>query len=492
MLGAAGAAAQGGSQRRARVVWMIKSERECAVTRSWVKKFEAAAAEIESMPGGAADKILEAERTGLQSLADEMRGDVAEYEALKSGAAPPADMDDFEGLPDALIKARIGLGMTQRGLAERMGVRERQVQEDERTGYESASCARLAEVRAALSPGAGSGGIPDEARVMSRIGAAGLDKRFVDDCIVGGPRGGGSTPARERKLLSRLRRIYGWTPERLLGSAPLGMAPVRARLGLPEGADRAAVRAHAVYAAHVSGVLAGTARSARRHPPRGDPCTLRADLLDGGKGAITLPRLVECAWDAGIAVAHLPPLAFHAAYFGGEGAGAVVLARGAATESRLMLDLAREMCHAARGRDSIDADEHDAGADGAEAIRFAHAALVGPRADRMFRACIGMCAPGGGAWDRALLGRAVLGVALEEGARAGLLADYVAYRLAGESVCDWRGAAQSMHEKVTEWRGAVTAAILARADLSDLSDSDFGLLSDVMGAVTGSGAGGWR
>ena len=448
-----------------------------------MKKFDAAAAETESMPGGAADKILEAERTGFQSLAEEMRSDIAEYEALKSGTAPPADMDDFEGLPDALIRARIGLGMTQRELAERMGVRERQIQEYEETGYESASCARLAEARAALSPGAGSGGIPDEARVMSRIGAAGLDKRFVDDCIVGGPRGGGSAPARERKLLSRLRRIYGWTPERLLGSAPLGMAPVRARLGLPAGADRAAVHAHAVYAAHVSGILAGAARGARRHPPRGDPCTLRADLLDGERGAVTLPRLVECAWDAGIAVAHLPPLAFHAAHFGGAGAGAaIVLARGAATESSLMLDLAREMCHAAAGRDSIDADEHDASAEGSEARRFAHAVLVGPRADRMFKACAGMCAPGGGAWDRALLGRAVLRVALEEGARPDLLADYVACRLADESACNWRGAAQSMHEKVTEWRGAVTSALLARADLSRLSDSDFGLLSDAMGA----------
>ena len=93
-----------------------------------------------------------------------------------------------------------------------------------------------------------------------------------------------------------------------------------------------------------------------------------------------------------------------------------------------------------------------------------------------------MCAPGGGAWDRALLGRAVLRVALEEGARPDLLADYVAYRLADESACSWRGAAQSMHEKVTEWRGAVTSSILARADLSRLSDSDFGLLSDAMGA----------
>ena len=109
--------------------------------------------------------------------------------------------------------------------------------------------------------------------------------------------------------------------------------------------------------------------------------------LGRGEGAITLARLVGRAWDAGIAVAHLPPaLAFHAAYFGGEGAGVAVLARGAATESRLMFGLAREMCHAARGQDSIDADEHGTSAEESEANRFAHAVLAGPRADRMFRA----------------------------------------------------------------------------------------------------------
>lgn len=86
-------------------------------------------------------------------------------------------------------------------------------------------------------------------------------------------------------------------------------------------------------------------------------------------------------------MAHLPPaLAFHAAYFGGEGAGVAVLSRGAATESRLMFGLAREMCHAARGQDSIDADEHGTSAEESEANRFAHAVLVGPRADPMFRA----------------------------------------------------------------------------------------------------------
>ena len=110
------------------MIWIIRNERECAVTRSWAKKFEAAAAKIGGEMAGGADKILEAERTGLQSQADEMKSDIAEYEALKSGTAPPADVGNIEELPDALIKARIALGMTQRELAEKMGMRERQIQ----------------------------------------------------------------------------------------------------------------------------------------------------------------------------------------------------------------------------------------------------------------------------------------------------------------------------------------------------------------------------
>lgn len=100
----------------------------------------------------------------------------------------------------------------------------------------------------------------------------------------GGVPRGGNAPARERKILSRLRKIYGWTPERLLGSAPLAMRPARAGLRLPAGADHAAVHAHAVYAGHVAGILAEAARGARRHLPWSDPYRLRADLLDGERG----------------------------------------------------------------------------------------------------------------------------------------------------------------------------------------------------------------
>ena len=348
------------------------------------------------------------------------------------------------------------------------------------------------DTHAALSSGAPRGtgceDVPSSDHVLSRIKIVGLEGRFVDDCIVGRSRAQGENRAEaviyERRLLSRLQKIYGWSPELLIGSEPLGMGPVQAKFKLPASADHAAVNAHAVYARHVAGVLAGASGGGggeRKRPVQDDPYRLRRDLQEGGDGAVTFPGLVEYAWNDGIAVGHLPPLAFHAAYFNMDGRGVIMLAREDASESRLMFDLAHEMYHASKGLDSIDADENDTSEEELAANRFAHAVLVGPGADRMFRACMERCASGADAWNLAMLKRAVSEAALEEGVRADSLANYVAYRLAGESICNWWGTARTMQKTMPEWRDTVSSAIGSHADILGMSNADFDLLSDVMG-----------
>ena len=478
-------------RRQARVVPMIKNEHQYGVTRSRVKKFDAAVARMDLDLARAGDRLQAVERVGLESKADEMRRDIAEYEALRSGRMPAVDADDPECLPRQLIKARIALGMTQRELAERAGMPEWRVGEYERTDYESAGYAQLMEVHDALLPGAAQGAVhgdgPHVDRVLSRIKAAGLEGGFVDECILGRSYARGECVEEvtyERKLLSRLRRIYGWTPGLLLGDAPLCAAPVKATTGLPAGADPAAVRAHAVYAGHVAGILArasGGGRRPRPRPVRRDPRRLREDIQGDKNEPITLTRLVEYAWSAGIAVGCLPPLAFPAAYFGGEGSGTIVLARRGASESKLMLDVARGLYHAGRGRDGIDFDGRGAGAEGSGADEFAHAVLVGPGADGMFGACIDRCAQGADARGPAMLARAASEVAMAGGARPDSLADYMAHRLAGETSLDWRGAAREVRVEVPEWRHIVASAVAPHVDLVGLSNPDFELLFDVMG-----------
>jgi transcriptional regulator with XRE-family HTH domain len=53
-------------------------------------------------------------------------------------------------LPIALIKARIAKGMTQKQLAEKIGVREQQIQRYESSHYGSASFDRVTEISEAL------------------------------------------------------------------------------------------------------------------------------------------------------------------------------------------------------------------------------------------------------------------------------------------------------------------------------------------------------
>ena len=53
-------------------------------------------------------------------------------------------------VPSVLIKARIATGLSQRDLAERVGVKEQQIQRYEATDYATANLARILEVVSAL------------------------------------------------------------------------------------------------------------------------------------------------------------------------------------------------------------------------------------------------------------------------------------------------------------------------------------------------------
>lgn len=60
-------------------------------------------------------------------------------------------MGALEDLPKVLIQKRIGLGMTQKELAIKLGIKEQMVQRYEASSYESIDFQRLTEVWNALS-----------------------------------------------------------------------------------------------------------------------------------------------------------------------------------------------------------------------------------------------------------------------------------------------------------------------------------------------------
>jgi ribosome-binding protein aMBF1 (putative translation factor) len=86
----------------------------------------------------------------MESQLEELREELAEYEALRSGKVGVLELTSLAELPEALIRARIAVGLTQKGLAERQGLKEQQVQRYEATQYAGVSLERIQAVAEAL------------------------------------------------------------------------------------------------------------------------------------------------------------------------------------------------------------------------------------------------------------------------------------------------------------------------------------------------------
>ncbi len=84
----------------------------------------------------------------VQSFHDQLREEIESYERLRRG-----DFDEvlnFQGVGRLLIALRISQGLSQRELADRLGVHESQVSRDERNEYHGVTLERAARVLEAL------------------------------------------------------------------------------------------------------------------------------------------------------------------------------------------------------------------------------------------------------------------------------------------------------------------------------------------------------
>src|SRR6266480_2032434 len=102
---------------------MIKNERQYRITKAEAEKFQGSLEGWDPTPDGIDPVIHAAQKSALESQLQDLKRDVAEYEALRSGRQPVLEVDSFEEFPDALVRARIATGLSQKELAERLGLK---------------------------------------------------------------------------------------------------------------------------------------------------------------------------------------------------------------------------------------------------------------------------------------------------------------------------------------------------------------------------------
>lgn len=473
---------------------MIKNERQYRITKAEAEKFRGALDGWDATPPGGVDPVIHAaQRAALESQFRDLRHDVEEYEALRSGRQPVLEVESFEGLADALIRARISLGLSQKEVAERVGLKEQQVQKYEATGYSGASLARMTEVVNALGlkvrkevflpPTENS-----REAVLRGLADIGFDRKFIERRLLPGREAAepGKRPTGDDgfvyRAATRVGRILGVAPTALLDAEPLTGNRLLAatKFKVPAGANEQRLTAYTFYAHYLALLtLEATAHLPTQPIPTG-PKAVRAAIV-GRYGSTSFESVLRFIWDHGVPVLPLDdPGAFHGACWRANGRNVIALKRRSRLFARWVQPALHEFCHAGEEPDRPDfsvVEETDTPDIRREskgerrANRFAAEVVLDGRADELALKCIEQA---GNRIDR--LKRVVPLVATQAGVPVDGLAEYIAYRLT-EQGQDWWGTATNLQDGTGHpWRVARDIA-LEKIDFARLNPTDRELLA---------------
>lgn len=129
---------------------MIANQRQYQMTRIALERFEQARRAVDEQGTELPPRARQALRDQYDSQIDELRAELAEYDALRSGRVSVLELGSLGELPAALIRARAATGLSQEELAARLGLKKQQVQRYEATQYAGVSLARIEAVARAL------------------------------------------------------------------------------------------------------------------------------------------------------------------------------------------------------------------------------------------------------------------------------------------------------------------------------------------------------
>jgi HTH-type transcriptional regulator / antitoxin HipB len=122
---------------------VIKNERQYKITNAKLEDLETALAAIDRNDPNLHPRQILGRVNSLERTIGDLRTEIDEYDRLKNGEVAEIEVKSLAELPTALIKARIAKGLTQKQLAEQIGIQEQQVQRYEAADYDTISFDRL-------------------------------------------------------------------------------------------------------------------------------------------------------------------------------------------------------------------------------------------------------------------------------------------------------------------------------------------------------------
>ncbi len=134
---------------------MILNERQYAITKAHLKKFQEAFAEVEAYDASTANLNEQMRRQlhldAINNQIETLEQEIQEYQKLKTGKITKLKLDSLAQLPEALIKARVIRDLTQEQLGDLLGLKAQQIQRYEATAYAGASLTKILAVQKALN-----------------------------------------------------------------------------------------------------------------------------------------------------------------------------------------------------------------------------------------------------------------------------------------------------------------------------------------------------
>jgi ribosome-binding protein aMBF1 (putative translation factor) len=462
---------------------MIKNAREYQITKAQASKFESALRDATLDDLDPAAKALEQEAVRSQ-LAD-LQAELEEYNALEAGKYQVLEADDLSELPRALIQARIAGGLSQRDLADRLGLKEQQIQRYEATDYASASLTRVLEVVRALNVKLRQDVVLPSAdlstkTLRSHLRRLGFDADFIESRLVLDGDGDNAPAWRTAKAIGRVLRLP--VAQLVAGDfRPLPQAAASAMFKLPARGNESKLIAYSAYVRYLAErTLECTAVAPKQRLP--DQPREVFQILREQYGGVTFDAALRFVWDLGIPVLPLCDAgSFHGAFWRIGGRAVIVLKQRSSSSGRWLIDLLHEYYHAVQTQDQSDAEFLESDESPYErreseaeltATAWATAASLDSREDEIAQVCI----------DEAVgeiprLKRVVPRVALREHVPVDVLANYVAYKLARHEQGDWWGTATSLSViGESPWRQA-RDTLLSHAEVHKLDHLDRELFS---------------